>query len=181
MPPATLIDNAQLNLIINRLCHQLIENHDDFQNTVILGLQPRGIHLAERIQSRLQEIIPDLNIRCGRLDITFHRDDFRRREAPLSANSTKVDFIIEDQKVILVDDVLYTGRTIRSGLDAMLSFGRPSIVELLVLIERRFTRELPIEPTYVGKSVDSYDDQLVKVILGEGDKDKVLLLTLDTE
>lgn len=181
MPPATLIDSTQLNLIINRLCYQLIENHDDFQNTVILGLQPRGIHLAEAIQKRLQEILPGLEIRCGRLDITFHRDDFRRREAPLSANSTKVDFIIENQKVILVDDVLYTGRTIRAGLDAMLSFGRPSIVELLVLVERRFTRELPVEPKYIGKSVDSYDNQQVKVVLGEGTKDKVLLLTSDIE
>jgi len=181
MPPATLIDSTQLNLIINRLCYQLIENHDDFQNTVILGLQPRGIHLAEAIQKRLQEIIPGLEIRCGRLDITFHRDDFRRREAPLSANSTKVDFIIEDQKVILVDDVLFTGRTIRSGLDAMLSFGRPSVVELLVLVERRFTRELPVEPKYIGKSVDSYDNQQVKVVLGEGTKDKVLLLTSEIE
>lgn len=181
MPPATLIDSTQLKLIINRLCYQLIENHDNFENTVILGLQPRGIHLAELIQQRLQEILPGVIVRCGRLDTTFHRDDFRRRDEPLSPNSTQVNFIIEGQKVILVDDVLYTGRTIRSGLDAMLSFGRPSIVELLVLVERRFTRELPVEPKYVGKSVDSYDNQLVKVIIGEGNKDQVLLLTSDKE
>ncbi len=182
MRPQTLIDSKQLDLILNRLCCQLIENHDDFQNSVILGLQPRGIELADRIKSKLEKLIPNQQIECGHLDITFFRDDFRRRKAPLNPNSTKIDFLIEGKKVILVDDVLYTGRTIRSGLDAMLSYGRPAVVELMVLIDRRFSRELPIEPTYIGKSIDSYDSQKVEVCFtGEEDSDKVILFTTKKE
>ncbi|MCB0760473.1 MAG: bifunctional pyr operon transcriptional regulator/uracil phosphoribosyltransferase PyrR [Flavobacteriales bacterium] len=177
MRPATLIDSEHLQLIIQRLCYQLIENHDDFSNSVFLALQPRGVAVANRICETLKEILPESSIRVGSLDITFHRDDFRRRDEPLAPNRTKVDFLIEDKKVILVDDVLYTGRTIRAGLDAMLSFGRPSAVELLVLVERRFSRELPISPNYIGKSVDSYDNQRVEVRLDEKGNGKVLLST----
>ena len=180
MKPVTLIDNKQLGLIINRLAHQLIENHDDFSDAVLLGLQPRGVALAERIYARLKEILPKAEIHLGNLDITFFRDDFRRREEPLKANTTQIDFIIEDKKVILIDDVLYTGRTIRAGLDAMLSYGRPSSVELLVLVDRRFSRELPIEPTYIGKSVDSIDSQRVKVEFGKNtSNDRVLLFNTE--
>ncbi|MCH2198111.1 MAG: bifunctional pyr operon transcriptional regulator/uracil phosphoribosyltransferase PyrR [Flavobacteriales bacterium] len=163
MRPTKLIDEVQFQLIIDRLAHELIENHRDFSNSVILGLQPRGIYLAHRIEAKLKEIAPKTDIRCGDLDVTFFRDDFRRREKPLNPNATKIDFIIEDQRVILVDDVLYTGRTIRSGLDAMLSYGRPRSVELLVMIDRRFSRELPIEPKYVGRAVDSIEGQRVNV------------------
>ncbi len=177
MKPVTLIDNIQFDLVINRLCYQLIENHSDFENTVILGLQPRGIKLAELIWQRLSLIIQaNKVIKKGHLDVTFFRDDFRRRTTPLNANQTKIDFIIEDKNVVLIDDVLYTGRTIRSGLDAMLSYGRPRSVELLVLIDRKFRRELPIQADYVGKSVDTYDNQKVKVIFGDK-KNKVTLFT----
>ena len=175
MKPVTLIDHVQFDLIINRLCYQLIENHSDFQNTVILGLQPRGVDLALMIKNRLEQIT-NHNILLGNLDVTFFRDDFRRRNEPLNPNATKIDFIIEGKNVILIDDVLYTGRTIRAGLDAMLSYGRPQAVELLVLIDRKFRRELPIQAKYVGKSVDTYDNQKVKVILGEK-KNKVTLFT----
>lgn len=175
MKPVTLIDHVQFDLIINRLCYQLIENHSDFQNTVILGLQPRGVDLALMIKKRLEQITYH-QILLGNLDVTFFRDDFRRRNEPLNPNATKIDFIIEGKNVILIDDVLYTGRTIRAGLDAMLSYGRPRVVELLVLIDRKFRRELPIQAKYVGKSVDTYDNQKVKVILGEK-KNKVTLFT----
>ncbi|MFZ6051434.1 bifunctional pyr operon transcriptional regulator/uracil phosphoribosyltransferase PyrR [Halocola ammonii] len=180
MKPVTLIDKKQLGLIINRLAYQLIENHDDFSDAVLLGLQPRGVQLAERIHDRLKEIMPQAQIHLGSLDITFFRDDFRRREEPIKANSTQIDFIIEDKKVILIDDVLYTGRTIRAGLDAMLSYGRPSAVELLVLVDRRFSRELPIDPTYIGKSVDSIDSQRVKVEFAKNtSNDRVLLFNTE--
>lgn len=180
MKPVTLIDKKQLELIINRLTYQLIENHDDFSDAVLLGLQPRGVALAERIKDRLKQIMPEAEIHLGSLDITFFRDDFRRREEPLRANTTAIDFIIEDKKVILIDDVLYTGRTIRAGLDAMLSYGRPSSVELLVLVDRRFSRELPIEPTYIGKSVDSIDSQRVRVDFAKKtENDRVLLFNTD--
>jgi pyrimidine operon attenuation protein/uracil phosphoribosyltransferase len=182
MKPTVLIDSDQFAIIIDRLAHQLIERHRDFTDTVLLGLQPRGVLLADRIHQRLSEIVPDATIPVGKLDVTFFRDDFRRREKPLAPNSTEVNFIIEGKKVIVIDDVLYTGRTIRAGLDAMLSFGRPERVELLVLIDRRFSRELPIEPQYIGKSVDSIDSQRVTVSLKEsGGKDQVELLTPDRE
>ena len=182
MKPSTLIDPQLLDLIIGRLCHQLIENHDDFSRSAVVGIQPRGAELADRIAARLREIDPALGVDVGKLDITFHRDDFRRRDEPLAPNSTEINFLVEGKRVILVDDVLYTGRTIRAGMDALLSFGRPESVELLVLVDRRFTRHLPISPTYVGKAVDSYDNQRVHVDLQPAKgKSKVLLYTTSDE
>ena len=179
MKPILLLDNEHLNLILNRLSHQLVENHDDFKETVILGIQPRGEQLAKRICDKLKEIAPNATITQGSLDITFYRDDFRRRDQPLNANSMNMPFIIEDKRVVMIDDVLYTGRTIRAAMDAMLSYGRPKSVELLVLIDRRFSRELPIEPNYTGKSVDSLDDQRVTVEWADSknNKDRVVLHT----
>jgi pyrimidine operon attenuation protein / uracil phosphoribosyltransferase len=173
-----LLDGPKFQITIQRLCHQLIENHGDFRDTVILGIQPRGIYLAARIEAELRKILPQAVIRNGSLDITFFRDDFRRREGPLVPNSTRIDFIMEGKNVILVDDVLWTGRTIRSAMDAMLAFGRPAKVELLVLVDRRFSRHLPIEPDYIGIQVDSIDSQKVIVSWKELDQeDKVILLS----
>lgn len=178
MRHVTLIDSKLLGLIINRLCYQLIENHGDFGNTVVIGMQPRGIHLAENIVDRLKSIQPKSEIKYGIIDPTFYRDDFRRSDTSLIAMPTDISFSIEDKNVIIVDDVLYTGRTIRAGIEGLLEYGRPKSVELLVLIDRRFTRELPIQPMYVGKSVDSYDDQKVRVMWKiDGEEDKVILLT----
>ncbi len=177
----SLLSNQKFELTLRRLCYQLIENHNDFSNTVLIGLQPRGIYLAQRITKILSEILPKSTIHCGNLDITFYRDDFRRRDAPLVPNATNIHFIIENKKVIMVDDVLYTGRTIRSGLDAMLAFGRPLKVELLVLVDRRFSRQLPIEPDYIGLKVDSIASQKVKVNWKETDgKDEILLVKEET-
>lgn len=163
MKPSVLIDQVQFSIIVDRLTHELIENHRDFSDTVIIGLQPRGVYLAKRLGERIKHFQPEVELPVGSLDVTFFRDDFRRREKPIQPNATHIDFLIEGRKVVLVDDVLYTGRTIRAGLDAMLSYGRPDEVELLVLIDRRFSRELPIEPNYVGRSVDSIDSQRVSV------------------
>jgi len=176
MQPVTLIGERQLSLIVKRLCYELIENHERFENTVLLGLQPRGVFFARCIKDELKRILPDSSIPYGQLDITFFRDDFRRREKPLAAGKTEIDFIIEEKNVVLIDDVLYTGRTIRAGLDAMLAFGRPADVELMVLIDRRFQRQLPIEARYVGLQVDSIDSQKV-IVEWETDspKGKVLL------
>jgi pyrimidine operon attenuation protein / uracil phosphoribosyltransferase len=182
MEPVILIGERQLNLIIKRLCFRLLEQHPEFESTVLLGLQPRGVLFAKRILEEINRIAPHLSVQFGSLDITFFRDDFRRRDKPIAASPTEVDFIIEGKRVILVDDVLYTGRTIRAGLDAMLAFGRPSSVELLVLIDRRFKRELPIEPNYVGRSVDSLNSQKVKVEWNEFDSNgRVLLFTQEDE
>ena len=178
MQNLTLLDGQKFQITIQRLCHQLIENHNDFSNSVILGIQPRGIFLSNRIAAELRTILPQANILSGNLDITFFRDDFRRREGPLVPNSTQIDFIIEGKKVILIDDVLWTGRTIRSAMDAMLAFGRPEKVELLVLVDRRFSRHLPIEPDYIGIQVDSVDSQKVLVTWKESDQeDRVILLS----
>ncbi len=158
-----ILNQTQIDLTIRRLCFQLIENHNDFSNSVLLGLQPRGVFLAKRIHAQLKEILPNQNIDFGTLDTTFFRDDFRRRDNPLIPNKTQIDFIIENRKVVLIDDVLYTGRSIRAGLDAMLAYGRPSLVELLVLVDRRLSRHLPIEPNYTGTIIDSVSSERVEV------------------
>ena len=176
MQPREIINKAEFNLILKRLAFELIENHSSFEDTVLIGLQSKGVYLANRIQEVLKEINPDLNLAVGFLDITFFRDDFRRTDKPLVANETNIDFMVEDKKVILIDDVLFTGRTIRAGLDAMLAFGRPSFVELLVFVDRRYKRHLPIQPTYVGKVVDSVTSEKVSVEWKEIEgEDKVLM------
>ena len=176
MKPKIILDSKHFEITVTRLCYQLIEVHNDFSNTVIIGLQPRGIYLAKRIQNKLQEILKKKEIKCGSLDITFYRDDFRKKE--LVPNRTEIDFIIEDKNVVMVDDVLYTGRTIRAGLDAMLAFGRPNDVELLVLIDRRLSRHVPIQAKYIGKIIDSVASERVVVEWKEVDgKDKVTLMS----
>jgi len=170
-----LIEKSRFEITLKRLAHQLIEVHNDFSETVIIGLQPRGIYLARRIQKELQGILKNSNIKCGDLDITFHRDDFRKKE--LIPNRTNIDFEIEDKNVVLVDDVLFTGRTIRAGLDALIDFGRPKDIELMVLVDRRFSRNVPIQAKYVGISVDSISSQNVKVEWKETEgKDRVTLV-----
>jgi len=173
-----ILNPKNFNITINRLCFELIENHDDFSNSVIIGLQPRGIYLANRITSQLRNFLPGHEILSGNLDITFFRDDFRRRENVIVPSATQIDFIVEGKNVILVDDVLHTGRTIRAALDALQAFGRPSKVELLTFINRKFSRDVPIEPNYVGKAIDTIMSDKVKVLWNETDgTDEVLLYT----
>jgi len=162
MQKRLILDTALLNITLERLCQQLIENHKDFSNSVLLGLQPRGVFPAERIAAKLIQVL-NKEILLGYLDTTFYRDDFRQRDSPKKANETNIDFIIEDKEVILVDDVLFTGRSTRAALDAMIAFGRPKKVELLVLVNRKYSRHLPIEPNYIGKSVDSISSQHIEV------------------
>lgn len=162
MEKQVILNETQVDLTIRRLCYQLIETHNDFQKTVLIGLQPRGIHVLSRLKAQLESILQH-SILCGNLDITFYRDDFRRRERPLIPSVTNIDFVIENKNVVLIDDVLYTGRTIRSGLDALMAFGRPSKVELLTLIDRRFQRDLPIQADYVGYTVDTLISEKVSV------------------
>lgn len=177
METQVILNSRHFDLTLKRLCHQLIENHGDFSGTVLIGLQPRGGNVVTRLKLLLEEIL-DKPVQCGSLDITFYRDDFRRRERPLIPSATNIDFVIEKKKVVLVDDVLFTGRTIRAGLDAMLAFGRPSGVELLAFIDRRFKRELPIQADYVGKAVDTLSEERVSVEWQEIEgEDKVVLFT----
>ena len=179
MQSKLIFDKRHLEITINRLCFQLIENHDLFTDTVIIGLQSRGVYLSRRIHQRLSEILTNPGIKHGELDVSFYRDDFRRREL-IVPSATRIDFILENKKVVLVDDVLHTGRTIRAGLDAMLAFGRPAKVELLVLINRKFSRDLPIAPDYVGKSMDTIVTDKIKVHWKETEgEDGVWMLSED--
>ena len=178
MQKRTLLDGQKFQITIKRLCHQLIENHNDFSNTVLIGIQPRGAYFADRVHQELSKILKTDHIKKGNLDITFFRDDFRRKDGLVTASSNSIDFIIEGKQVILIDDVLWTGRTIRAATDALLAYGRPERVELMVLIDRRFSRHLPIEPNYIGQQVDCVDSQKVLVSWKENEgEDKVILLS----
>ena len=166
----SVLTTQQLGITIKRLAHQILENNDDLASTVFIGIQPRGVYLADQIVAELKKQISGNPVLYGKLDITFYRDDIRK-ELHI-ANQTEIPFSIEGKKVVLIDDVLYTGRTIRAALDALLDYGRPEKVELCVLIDRRFSRELPIQPDYVGKAIDSIISQKVKV---EWEKMEVVL------
>lgn len=177
MSQKVLLTSKEVNIILHRLACQLIENHLDFSNSVLIGIQPRGVSLAERLKIILETEYNIKNISLGFLDITFFRDDFRRGEKQLEANKTQIDFLVEDKKVVFIDDVLFTGRSIRAALTAIQSFGRPSEIELLVLIDRRFSRHLPIQPDYRGRQVDVINDEKVKVCWKDKDgEDSVYLI-----
>lgn len=177
-----IIEDDRFNLTIERLCHQLIERYTDFSNTCIIGIQPRGVPLSDRIVSKLKKILKISHIDYGKLDITFYRDDFRTRGKPLEANTTEIDFLVEDREVILIDDVLYTGRTIQAALTAIQHYGRPANVELLTLIDRRFNRHLPIASDYVGLTIDALDEAYVKVEWNEiSGRDRILLYAQKTD
>lgn len=171
MQKRLVLDQGQIEIILRRFCHQLIENHNDFDNTVLLGLQPRGPILLDKIVKLLEEI-SGVKVPSGYLDATFHRDDFRRRDFPLKANETKINFLVEGKKVILVDDVLYKGRSVRAAMDAMIAFGRPQKVELMVLIDRKLTRDYPIMPDYYGVRVHTLESQYVLVEWAEKGSEK---------
>lgn len=165
-----LFTSQQLHLTLARLSRQLIENLETLDDIILVGLQPRGVKVSERIAAEIGHLCPGEKLKYGILDITFYRDDIRNELH--KANQTSLPFSIEGKTVILVDDVLYTGRTIRAALDALQDFGRPSKVELCVLVDRRFNRELPIQPDYCGKSIDTITSQKVKV---EWDREEVVI------
>ncbi len=158
-----LLSPQQLQLTLTRLAHQLMENEEDFSEVVFVGLQPRGIFISDSILGIAATLTGGQPLQYGKLDITFYRDDIR--DELHEAKETSLLHGIEGKKVILIDDVLYTGRTIRAALDALQDFGRPRKVELCVLVNRRFSRELPIQPDYCGIEIDTLPHQKVKVLL----------------
>lgn len=176
MTPKILLSQKEIQVILHRLACQLIENHDDFKSTVLIGLQPRGVFFAARLVQLLREEYNLLNVKFGKLDITFYRDDFRRRDLPLQANETDIDFIIENKKVVLIDDVLFSGRSIRAALTALQAYGRPKSIELLVFIDRRFSRNLPIQPNYKGRQVDVINEEKVQVKWRENEGEDIVYL-----
>jgi len=173
----TLFTHEQLTITIQRLAHQLVEQIEAFDDVVIIGIQPRGIHLSDRVVQAIQAIVPGQKIQYGQLDTTFYRDDVHQNNSIHIPSATSIDYNLEGKQIILIDDVLHTGRTIRAAMDALIDFGRPKHVSLMVLIDRRFSRELPIQPDFVGQSVDTMYSQKVKVQWDEHNQDhKVLLI-----
>ncbi len=178
----TILSAERFRLTIDRMCYQLIEEYDDFKDTCIIGIQERGVILADRIMERLKTLCPKNTLDYGKLDITFYRDDFRRRDNPIKPSTTERGFTIEGKKVILIDDVLYTGRTIHAAMSAIQDFGRPDRVELLALVDRRFYRHMPIHADYSGLVVDALDNAYVKVEWQHIDgNDRVLLYSATKE
>ena len=171
-----ILNKTEINILISRLTRQLIENHNLFEESILIGVQPRGIFVANRLQQKLKEL-SGIDVTTGAIDTTFFRDDFRRKDMPLLPSVNNLDFSIENKRIILVDDVLFSGRTIRAAMDALMTFGRPTSIELLVLIDRRFSRNLPIESNYVGKYIDTLSSEKVEVMWKETDEiDKVILV-----
>jgi pyrimidine operon attenuation protein/uracil phosphoribosyltransferase len=175
-----ILEKKQLDITLDRLCFELIERLGDFKDIALIGMQPRGIFLSRRIKEKLILILGKQPFDYGELDISFYRDDFRRGHEQIVPSELKIDFNIQDKKIVLIDDVLYTGRSIRSALDALTDFGRPARVELLVLVDRKYSRDLPIQPNYVGIKVDTRTNDKVKVDWKEnGKKDAVHIVTND--
>ncbi len=174
----TILKSKPFNLTLERLSHQIIETYADFSEVCIIGIQERGVVLAERLLALIQNNSKQNNITFGKLDITFYRDDFRSRETPLKASQTDINFSLDGKKVVLIDDVLYTGRSVHAAMSALQDHGRASTIELVCLVDRRFNRHLPIKADYVGITVDSIDEAYVKVEWEHIDgADKVLLFT----
>jgi len=174
-----ILNRKQLDIIIERLCNELIENHKDFSRTVLVSLMPRGKYIGKQIHKKLQKILTK-NIKYGELDISFYRDDLRRHSKPIVPHKMSMNFNVDEKDVVLIDDVLFTGRTVRSAIDALMPFGRPNRIELLTLIDRRFQRQLPIEPNYVGKKVDSIDSEKVIVNIDSRENLKNILILKST-
>lgn len=177
-----ILKSEQFQLTILRLCHQIIESFPHDAGVCIIGIQEKGVLLSERICEQIRSIDKKFKFDQGKMDITFYRDDFGRRDFPLKANSTEINFNIEARPVILMDDVLYSGRTIQAALIALQDFGRPSMVQLLTMVDRRFNRHLPIQANYIGLSVDAIDEAYVKVQWKEVDSvDQILLFSPHTK
>jgi pyrimidine operon attenuation protein/uracil phosphoribosyltransferase len=176
-----LLDGEAIGRTLSRIAHEIIERNDELDTVALVGIHTRGVPLSQRLR-RLVEEHAGVELELGQLDITFHRDDVHvrdgqapRRRQPV-VRDTKLDFELEGRTVILVDDVLYTGRTIRAAFDALLDFGRPARVQLAVLADRGH-RELPIRPDYVGKNLPTAREERVQVQLVEIDEiDQVLLI-----
>jgi len=177
MKKSIILNSNQLKITVERLACQLIEKHDDFSNTILVGLQPRGKYLCKKIVEILKSEYNIDNLKYGLLDITFYRDDFRRNKKILEPSKTDFILSVENKNIVFIDDVLFTGRTVRAALTAIESFGRPKSIELLILIDRRFSRELPIQPDYKGLQVDVYDNQKVLVEWSDESKNEYAYIT----
>jgi len=172
---AKLMDKDEIRRSLLRLSHQILEKNREIEDLVVVGIHRRGVTLAERISKMIEEI-KGKKLPTGTLDITLYRDDLTRIAYQPVVRNTNILFPIDDKKVVLVDDVLYTGRTVRAAIDALIDFGRPKKIELVVLIDRGH-RELPIRADYVGKNIPTSPEEMVEVKVEELDgNDEVLIL-----
>jgi len=175
MKEKTILSSKDLERKTTRIVHEILEDNNDINDIAIVGIKTRGEYLGRRITEKLNSI-ENKNIPFGTLDITLYRDDLRNNLILPELKETDIPFNVENKTIILVDDVLFTGRTIRAAIDAVMDFGRPAIIKLAVLIDRGL-RELPIQADYIGLSIETASTQKIKVFLKEKDKkDKVVLL-----
>jgi pyrimidine operon attenuation protein/uracil phosphoribosyltransferase len=177
MPAKRIIHPPErFDLTIERLCRHLIEEHGDFSHTCLIGIQTGGVELANRLLTRLARM-GVTEVDYGKLDITFYRDDFRTGKGTFTPHPTEINFLVEDKRVVLIDDVLFSGRTTLSALTALNHYGRPAQVELLVMVDRRFRRVLPVRANYRGLSVDTLQDEYVEVQWAETHGQDQIILT----
>lgn len=163
MQERIIVNKSHFDIILTRLAYTIIENHFPFENVVFIGIQPRGVYFSDILMQKIKSIKNIEKLQYGKLDITFHRDDFLKNNKIPMPNTTQFNATIDNKVLVLIDDVLYTGRTIRAAMDAILEYGRPSKIELLTLVDRRYSRELPVQPNYTGLEVDSINSEKVKV------------------
>ena len=169
-----ILDASDIHRKLTRMTHEILEVHKEIDNLILIGIQTRGVYLAERIQSRINDI-EEIEVPCGKMDITLYRDDWTRIGRNPVVKTTNIAFSVDERQIVLVDDVLFTGRTIRAAMDAVIDFGRPDRIELAVLVDRGH-RELPIQANYVGKFVETSRSETVNVLLKEHDgEDKVVI------
>lgn len=172
------MDSHALDLALTRITHQILERNRDFSKFGVVGMQTRGVYLAQRITSKINEL-ENVNLVSGTLDVTLYRDDYRNAFKQPKVQITDIPFDINEMNLVLVDDVLYTGRTVRAALDALMDFGRPKSIQLAVLIDRG-NRELPIRADYVGKKITTLRNQVVALKVSEIDgEDSLWLMELE--
>lgn len=177
MQEKNIMSEADIRRALIRIAHEIIERNRGVGNLVLIGMRTRGVPLAQRLVGKLREL-EGVDIPLGQLDFTLYRDDLRRRGTEPEVKSTSIPVDLSGRRVILVDDVLYTGRSVRAAMDALMDFGRPELIQLAVLIDRGH-RELPIRADYVGKNVPTARDEDVKVRLTETDgRDEVSIARL---
>lgn len=174
----TILDASDIERILNRICHEILEKHKGAANLVLVGIHTRGVHLARRLAAKIQAL-EGITPAIGEIDITLYRDDWTRIGPQPVVQATRIPFSVDGRHIILADDVLFTGRTTRAALDALMDFGRPGRIELAVLVDRGH-RELPIQADYVGKLVETRRSQTVNVMFAEQDgEDRVVIVKED--
>ncbi len=173
-----ILSDSDIDRLLKRICSEILEAHKDLENLVFIGIQTRGVFLAKRLQAEILRL-KQIEIPRGSIDITLYRDDWTRIDINPVVQDTRISFSVDGKQIILIDDVLFTGRTIRAAMDALMDFGRPDRIELFVLVDRKH-RELPIQANYIGLTVATRYTDSVNVLLREHDgSDRVLLLEGD--